>query len=389
MAEGGKTVTRTGFAVRNAFRNKRRSALTVLSLGFSMLLLTMLMAVWHGFYSKDRSAESAQRVMTRHRISLTFFLPISYRQKIRALPGVRAVVPLTFFGGRYIDDRPENFFAQFATDPQEISRVYPEWEVDPDQLAAWRRDRAGALVDRTLADKYGWDIGDKIVLQRKVFPADLELTVRGFYSSPDRFSGIFFDASYLEESVAYVRGQAGILVVLADTPAAVPRVSAAIDDLFRNAPQPTKTESEKAFVLGFVEMLGNVKAFILSIAAAVMFAILLVCANTMAMSVRERLREVAVLKTLGFTRGAVLALFVGEAVFLTALGGGLGVGFAYWLLEMASQSPMAAFLRQVRVTGAIAAQAMGVTLAVGLLCSLPPSWRASGLPITRGLRHVG
>ncbi len=382
-------MTRTGFAIRNAFRNKRRSALTVLSLGFSMLLLTMLMAVWHGFYSKDRSAESAQRVMTRHRISLTFFLPISYRQKIRALPGVRAVVPLTFFGGRYIDDRAENFFAQFATDPQEIDRVYPEWEVDPNQLAAWRRDRSGTLVDRELANKYGWEIGDKIVLQRKVFPADLELTVRGFYSSPDRFSGIFFDAAYLEESVAYVRGQAGILVVLADTPSAVPRVSAAIDDLFRNAPQPTKTESEKAFVLGFVEMLGNVKAFILSIAAAVMFAILLVCANTMAMSVRERLREVAVLKTLGFTRGAVLALFVGEAVFLTALGGGLGVGFAYWLLEMAAQSPMASFLRQVRVTGTIAAQAMGITLAVGLLCSLPPSWRASGLSITRGLRHVG
>ncbi|MBP7868104.1 MAG: FtsX-like permease family protein [Acidobacteria bacterium] len=382
-------MTRTGFALRNAFRNKRRSALTVLSLGFSMLLLTLLMAVWRGFYLDDGSAESAQRVMTRHRISLTFFLPTSYRERIRAVPGVTAVAPMTWFGGRYIDDRPEHFFAQFGTDPEEICQVYREWEIPPEQLAAWKRDRSGAIAERKLAEKHGWSVGDRIVLQRNIFPVDLELTIRGFYHSPDGFQAVLFDHAYVEEAVRWAKGQAGVFAILTRSPSAVPRVAREIDDTFHNAPQPTKTESEKAFQLGFIEMLGNVKAFILSIAGAVMFAVILVCANTMAMSIRERVREVATLKTIGFTRGQVLALFVGEAAFLSGLGGATGVGLAHWMLSMAARSPMADFLSNIRVSGSTAAIAVGVALGVGLLSSMVPAWRASGLPITAGLRHVG
>lgn len=382
-------MTRTGFALRNAFRNKRRSALTVLSLGFSMLLLTLLMAVWRGFYLDDGSAESAQRVMTRHRISLTFFLPTAYREQIRAVPGVTAVAPMTWFGGRYIDDRPEHFFAQFGTDPEEICQVYREWEIPPEQLQAWKRDRSGAIAERKLAEKHGWSLGDRIVLQRNIFPVDLELTIRGFYHSPDGFQAVLFDYAYVEEAVRWAKGQAGVFAVLTRSPSAVPRVAREIDDAFHNAPQPTKTESEKAFQLGFIEMLGNVKAFILSIAGAVMFAVILVCANTMAMSIRERVREVATLKTIGFTRGQVLALFVGEAAFLSGLGGAVGVGLAHWMLSMAARSPMADFLSNIRVSGSTAAIAVGVALGVGLLSSMVPAWRASGLPITAGLRHVG
>ncbi len=311
-------MTLTRFVTKNAFRNKRRSILTVLSIGGSLLLLTFLITIWRSFYDSKPSEQSAQRLIVRHKVSLVFNLPSYYRQKIQAIPGVKEVVNQQWFGGQYKDDKPNNFFAQFGTDPQEIMKVYPEFKIPADQLEAWQHDRAGAIVDVGLANKFGWKIGDRLNITGKIFPVNLELTIRGIFTPPDPTQSIYFNKDYIDEGFPKLKGSEGFFAVLADSPESVTRVAQAIDETFRNADRPTKTETEHAFQLGFIGMLGNIKAFIMSICLAVVFTILLVSANTMAMSIRERTREVAVLKTLGFTRNSILGLFVGEAVSLSA-----------------------------------------------------------------------
>ena len=285
------------------------------------MLLTFLITIWRSFYDSKPSEQSAQRLIVRHKVSLVFNLPSYYRQKIQAIPGVKEVVNQQWFGGQYKDDKPENFFAQFGTDPQEIMKVYPEFQIPADQLAAWQHDRAGAIVDVGLAKKFGWKIGDRLNITGKIFPLNLELTIRGIFTPPDPTQSVYFNKDYIDEGFPKLKGNEGFFAVLADSPDSVARVGKAIDEEFRNADRPTKTETEHAFQLGFIGMLGNIKAFIMSICLAVVFTILLVSANTMAMSIRERTREVAVLKTLGFTRNSILGLFVGEAVSLAVIGG--------------------------------------------------------------------
>ena len=382
-------MTLTRFVTKNAFRNKRRSILTVLSIAFSLLLLTLMMTIWRAFYLDQGSAESEQRLVVRHRVSLTFDLPGFYREKIRAVPGVVSVVPVSWFGGVYKDQKPENFFAQFGTDPDEFFKVFRDMQMPDDQVLAWQRDRQGVIVDDTLARKYGWKLGDRIVLQGTIYPVDLELYVRGiFHSSPDNKS-VYFNTKYVEEAVSFFKGQAGTFSILVASPQDVSRVASTIDDMFRNAPQPTKSESEKAFGLEFVAMLGNVKAFILMICSAVVFATLLVSANTMAMSIRERTREVAVLKTLGFTRQSVLGLFISEAVALALAGGILGVALAYFLVYGATHSPQMLSFYTLKVTFGMWVAALFVAGLVGLVSSLIPSYHASQVNIVDGLRHIG
>ena len=382
-------MTLTRFVTKNALRNKRRSILTVLSVGVSLLLLTFMITLWHGFYLDKGSAESTRRLVTRHRVSLTFSLPSFYREKIRALPGVVAIVPNSWFGGLYKDNKPENFFAQFGTDPDEFVKVYPEMQIPPDQLAAWQRDRAGVIVSDELVQKFGWKLGDRIVLQGTIYPVNLELTIRGIFHWPTTSKTVYFNAKYVEEAVSWFKGQAGTFSIMSASPDDVAKISAAVDDMFRNSPQPTKTESEKAFALTFVKMLGNVKAFILSICMAVVFTTLLVSANTMAMSIRERTREVAVLKTLGFERQTILGLFVGEAMALSLAGGLFGCGFAWLLLTMMKQSPMGFFLNRMHVTLGTLGLALGTAALVGFFSSLVPSYHASRVEIVEGLRHIG
>jgi len=315
-------------------------------------------------------------------------LPGFYREKIRAVPGVVAVVPVSWFGGIYKDDKPENFFAQFGTDPGEFFKVYRDIQMPEEQRIAWQRDRQGVIVDDTLAKKYGWKLGDRIVLKGTIYPVDLELYVRGIFSSYPDDKAVYFDTKYVEEAVPFFKGQAGTFSILAASPGDVSKIASAVDDMFRNSPQPTKSESEKAFGLEFVAMLGNVKAFILMICSAVVFATLLVSANTMAMSIRERTREVAVLKTLGFTRQSVLGLFVSEAVALAAAGGVIGVGLAYLLIYAISHSPYMSFYN-MKVTPGMWAAALFISGLVGLVSSLIPSYHASQVNIVDGLRHIG
>jgi putative ABC transport system permease protein len=383
-------MTLTRFVSKNAFRNKRRSILTLLSVGFSLLLLTLMMSIWRSFYVDKGSAQSAMRLITRHKVSLTFEMPAFYREKIRAIPGVAQVVPENWFGGNYKDaNKSQNFFAQFGTDPDEFFKVYPEWKIPPDQLEAWQKDRAGAIVDPDLAKKYGWKVGDHIIIQGATFPVDLELTIRGIYTPDAATNSLYYNQKYVEEAVAYLKGQTGFFSILAQSPEDVPKIASAVDAMFRNSPQPTKTETEKAFALGFVSMLGNVKAFILSICMAVVFAILLVSANTMAMSIRERTREVAVLKTLGFTRRTILSLFVGEAVTLSLAGGILGSLAAFGLGGLAAAAAGGFFGDALKVHPGTMIVAWGVAALVGFLSAIVPSYNASRIGIVDGLRHIG
>lgn len=383
-------MTLTRFVTKSAFRNKRRSILTVLSIAFSLLLLTLMITIWNAFYIDKGSAESAQRLITRHRVSLTQAMPAFYREKIRAIPGVVAVAPNNWFGGIYKDQKPENFFAQFGTDPDEMMKIFTDFKIPDDQLVAWQRDRAGVIVDEQLAKKFGWKLGDRITLQGTIYPVNLELTIRGMYTGPIATNSVYFNQKYVEEAVSFAKGQAGTFNILVDSPADVAKVAATVDDMFRNSPEPTKTESEKAFQLSFINSIGNVKAFILSICFAVIFATLLVSATTMAMSIRERTREVAVLKTLGFTRPSILRLYIGEAVVVALTGGILGCLIAPLLVFVMSHAPgMGLFLTGMKVTIPTFLLAVFIAGMVGFLSAILPAYHAAKLDIVEGLRYIG
>ena len=378
------------FIVRNAFRNKRRSLLTAISIGFSLLLLTLMICIWRSFYVDQVAPEASRRLIIRDRVSLAFFLPAYYREKIRAVQGVNAVAPLTWFGGRYIDDRPEHFFAQMATDPDEYLKVASDKIIPEDQVKDWQHDRAGCIVDVTLAKKYGWKIGDRVTLQANIFPTNLDLTIRGIYHRDPPQNALYFNAKYLEEAVPWFKGQAGWYAAQIDSADHVAEASHTIDDMFHNSPLQTKSESEKAFQLGFIASLGNVKAFILSICGAVMFAIMLVSANTMAMSVRSRTREVAVLKTLGFTRLRVLSMFVSESMALAVTGGIFGVVVARFVIAWLTHRFIGLGIPlDMKVNGITASIALIAAVMLGIISGYLPAHRASRMNIVDALRHIG
>jgi putative ABC transport system permease protein len=385
-------MTLATFVRKNAFRNKRRTLLTVFSIAFPLLLLSFLMSIWRAFYGDDlRSEQSNQRLITRHKVSLTNLIPSSYRDKIRHIPGVTRALPMNWFGGVYKDAKPENFFARFGTDPDEFFDVYPELSISKDQAEAWKKDRAGCVADAELAKKYKWKIGDRIVLTGDIYPITLELTLRGLFTSEIPNNSLYFNEKYVEEGVPFAKGAAGFYAVLVDSPQNVNRVSHDIDAAFANAPEPTRTETEKAFGLSFLAMLGNVKAFILIISSAAVFTILLVTGNTMAMSIRERTREVAVLKTLGFTRGTILGLFIGESVAVAAIGGVLGTLIALFFLSGGTHAPQGAnlFVIALHEWKFTAPAAWGVAILAGFLSSAIPAYGASRTGIVEGLRHIG
>lgn len=381
-------MTLARFVTKSAFRNRRRSILTVASIAFSLLLLSIMLSVWRSFYIDKGAPDSALRIMTRHKVSLANFLPIYYREKIRTVPGVVHVVPMTWFGGKYKDDKPENFFAQFATDPEEYFDVAADKIMPADQLAAWKHDRAGCVIDADLARKHNWKIGDHIILQGTIFPANLDLIVRGIYRIEPASSNLYFHAKYLEESVDWFKDTAGFYFTRVDSAENMPIAAHAIDDMFHSTPVPTKSESEQAFKLDFIATLGNVKAFILGICGAVVFTTLLVCANTMAMSIRERTREVAVLRTLGFTRGRILKLLLSESIAIALIGGAAGVILGTVLIR-AMARPGIGMPVSMHMTFTTALVVMSVAALVGLVSGVVPSYRASNLGIVDALRHIG
>ena len=381
-------MTLTTFVAKSAFRNLLRSVLTVGSIAVSLLLLSFMVTLWKGFYVDKGAPDSSLRIMTRHKVSLANFLPAYYRQKIRAVPGVTHVVPMTWFGGKYKDDKPENYFAQFATDPAEYIDVAADKQMPAEQLAAWQHDRAGCIADVVLAEKHGWKIGDHIHLQGNIFPTDLDLTLRGVYKIDPPTSAVFFNQEYLEQSVSWFKDTAGFYFTRVDTAEHMPDAARAIDAEFHGMSQPTKSESEQAFKADFIATLGNVKAFILAICGAVVFTMLLVSANTMAMSIRERTREVAVLRTLGFTQQRILSLLLGESLTLAFLGAAVGLILGTLIMNLLVR-PGIALPTTLRMSGLAAAVVFAVAALVGLVSGVIPSWRASQKGIVDGLQYIG
>lgn len=380
----------TPLVFKNCWRNKRRTSLTVLSVAASLSLLGVLLAIYHAFYFSDPPPDQALRLIVRNKVSLIFSMPEAYAVKIKAVPGVREVMMQNWFGGVYKDRRPENLFARFSCEPDKIFTIHSEWRAPEDQKLAFQRDRAGAVVGKPLADKYGWKLGDKVTLQGDIFQVTLELNVRAIFEAEENAEVLYFNRQYLEESLpARRKGQAGMFAILADSADSVPKVQAEVDEMFRNSTAQTKTEAERQFQLGFINSLGNVKAFLLSICAAVTFTVLLVTANTMAMSVRERVKEVGILKTLGFTRETILGMILGEAVTLSILGGVLGLAFASLLCFGVRQLP--AFIGQLKtldVAPSVALACLAIAAIVGLVSSFMPAWGAARANILDALRGV-
>jgi putative ABC transport system permease protein len=382
------------FAFKNSFRNKRRTMLTIASITVSLFLLGMLFAMYHAFYFREGPPQQALRLVTRNRVSLTFPLPEYYEQRIRQVAGVQQISSRTWFQGIYIDNRPEHFFPRFATDPETIFKVYPELMIEPEQLRAFQSERTAAALGKTLAEKQGFKLGQKITIKGDIYPVDLEFTIRAIFEATESSSDnvLYFHRKYLEEALPEARrGTVGTYAMLADSPESVPKIARVIDEMFHNSDTQTKTESERAFQLSFVAMLGNVKFLLLSICGAVVFTILLVSANTMAMSVRERVKEIGVLKTLGFTTPKVLSMIVAESVFMAGMGGVLGCATAYLVCAGLNQVSFVRliFFAGITMPSSVLLISLFVALTIGFLSSIVPAISATRVPITEALRHLG
>jgi putative ABC transport system permease protein len=374
--------------LKNCWRNRRRTLLTIASISVSMCLLGVMIAMYHALYLSDATPEQALRVVTRNKISLTQQMPESYKNRIKQIPGVREVMVSQWFGGTYKD--PKNFFARFAADSDKVFTIFQELKIPPDQRLAFERDRTGCAIGRDLAIKYKLNVGDRISLVGDIFPGDYEFTIRGIFDSPRASEIMYFSREYLEQTLPERRrGQAGVFTTLIDDPGSASRIAAAIDSEYHNATVQTKTESEQQYLLGFVSMLGNVKVFLIAISGAVMFTILLVSANTMAMSVRERVREVGVLKTLGFTDGNVLGMILGEAISISLLGGALGFLLSTMLVGGVQKSPAGLFLPPLNpLEPAVAVSCILTACIIGFVSSLIPALGASRTPIVDALRST-
>lgn len=372
---------------KNVMRNRRRTLLTVTSIAVSLFLVTTLLTLLNELQNPIETPASALRLITRHKVSLFNSLPIAYRQKIAKVDGVEAVMGSMWFGGVYKD--PSNFFGQFAADTEQFFQVNADMILPEEQKEAFLKDRTGCLVGNSLAKRFGWKIGDKIHLKGALFQFDPEMTVRAIYEGgADLGSTLFFHWEYFNEGLNNA-GFTGTYTIRARSAAEVPKIAEQVDALFQNAPVPTKTETERAFVLGFVSMLGNVQFLITSICSAVIFAIILVAANTMAMSIRERVREIGVLKTLGFYNDRILILLIGESLLLSLFGtllGAVGARLLYSHLDIATLT--SGFLLRLNVNPRILLTCTAIGCGVGLLAAGVPAWRASRFPVVEALRRV-
>jgi putative ABC transport system permease protein len=375
------------FVFKSALRNVRRFVLTVLSVAISLFMFCTLMTVLSELERENPSEIAHLRLVVRRATSLADPLPEAYGAKLAAVPGVRAVHPMNWFGGLYIDER--HFFANFAVDVKTLSTLFPENITTPAEREALQRDRMGAMVGQTLAEQFGWKRGDKVTLLGTIYPVDMEFTVRAIYTNELDDRAFFFHREYFEEALGRP-GRVGTYWLLAERPEQVPHIAETVDAMFRNTDAETKTETEQSFRLSFVAMLGNVKTLIVSICTMVVLTILLVTANTIAMTIRERAREIAILKTVGFRRRTILAMLVGEAAGIALAGGLLGSLGARILYQTVDLSKlMQGFFRHFIVTPETIGMALLIAAAIGVLSAGIPAWRAARVPVAEALRRVG
>jgi len=376
--------------LRNAFRHKLRTLLTMVGFVVAVAAFGLLRTVLDAWYAGVESSSSA-RLVVRSATSLTVPLPLAYAERLRGVEGVTRVSWSNWFGGLY---REREFFPQFGVDATSYLALYPEFVLSPDELAAWQRDRKGAVVGRKLADKYGWQLGDTIPLKSGIYPGDWAFTLRGIYegAQPDTdTSTMLFHWAYLNETIRAGRRSGGnfvgVYILGIDDPANAALISARVDQTFANSPAETKTETEQAFQLGFVSMSESILLALNAVSGIVIVIILAVMANTMAMTARERIAEYATLKALGFRPRFLAALLIGEGLLIAGLGGLGGIAVTLPTVAALAQSFGGLFpvFRASELTLVLQAAA---AIAVGLVAAAWPAWMASRVQVAAGLRNI-
>jgi len=379
-------------------KNWIRTLSTVLALSVCILLFCTLQTVVEAI-NFGLHAGNAGRLITRHYVSLVFNLPVNYEQRVAALPGVKEVAAFAWFGGIYRD--PKNFFANFATEPEKFLDMYPEIIVPEDQKQAWFHDRRGCIVGRKLAQRFGWKVGDTFQLESSIPPYRIghpfDFVVDGIYDTDEAkypatdLNSMYFNYKYLYEATSQRIG-IGYLAEKIDDPKHAGAISKAIDAEFENSDTPTKTETEQAFLAGFIAMAGNLTLLLKGIGLAVSFTILLVTANTMSIAVRERQQEIGVLKTLGFSSGLVLTLIISEALVIGLMGGLVGILITVGILKVLPQMPMIGDILNGYPNFGLSPQTtaigVGIALLLGLLAGFFPAMTGYRARITETLRQV-
>lgn len=377
---------------KNAFRHKLRTGLTVLGITIAVLAFGLLRTVISAWYA-GVEASSATRLITRNAVSLVFFLPISYREKIRQVPGVTEVGYSDWFGGVYINEK--NFFPNFATDARTAMDLYPEFVLPENEKKAFLRDRKGAVVGVKTAKRFGWKIGDTVTLKGTIFPGNWEFVIRGIYHGARKSTDetqFFFHWNYLNETLRktapYRADKVGWYLVGVKSPDMAADVAVAIDRMFRNSLAETITETEKAFQLSFISMTEAIVVVIRLVSYIVIIIIMAVMANTMAMTVRERTGEYSIMKTLGFGGFYIGGLIFGESLVIAATGSALGIILTFPAARMFGDS-----LSQYFPVFIVSRNTIYMDVAAGLViagvAAILPARRAIKVRIAEGLRRIG
>jgi putative ABC transport system permease protein len=371
------------------FRSKTRTLLTLLSVVTAFLLFGMLDSVRVAFNS-SANVEGYDRLITTSKLSITQSLPYSLLSQIESVPGVATVAGAQWFGGIYQD--PKNFFPNFAIGPRFMA-LYPEYVLPPDQLTAFEATRTGAIVGDALAKQYGWKIGDTIPLQATIFPTrgsnDWTFKLVGIFKLADRKRQgeerqLMFHLKYFDEANDYIKGEVNWYVFDLEDPSQATRVAQAIDAMTENSDHETKTQTEQAFNQGFFKQFADIGLIVTAIMSAVFFTLLLLTGNTMAQAVRERIPELAVLKTIGFSNGSVLWLVLVESILLLVLGGAIGLGIAAVLMPAIS-SASSGVVNLSTVPTATWLLGVALMIVIGFIVGTPPALRAMRLSIVDAL----
>lgn len=382
--------------LRNFRRNRLRTALTAASITLSIFLVCAVLTLPSGLTAIIERLASGSRILVHNKAGITYRMPYSYLQKIRAVPGVMAATSFNWFGGIY--DEPKNLFPNFAIDAETVGEIWSDFQIDPQAIADFRRYRDAALVGYQTMRTFRWKVGDRVTLRSTVWPVELDFRIVGELPEPHGNPMWFlFSRTYLEEAVR-AKGQsaeqAGMIWVRVDDPANVQPVMRRIDDLFRNSDAETASETEKSFFQSFMSSLSGLTSIILAVGFLVVAAVVFITANTCSMAIRERAAEIAILKALGFRRSAILGLLLAETLTLTIVGGLVGAFSAYGVLKLLAQlgttgarpglGPLSMFL----VTPWHVLEGILLSLLVGIVAGVFPSWAAARKPVAAALHEV-
>jgi len=374
------------FILRNLKRKKTRTILTVGSIAVALFLFGLLVTIETGL-NAGVDVAGADRLVVRNRISLIQPLPLSYQERLRRIAHVSEATHASWFGGIYQDER--NFFPQFTIDTETYRDVFSEFVIPDDQWQAFLADREGAVVGRYTADKFGWELGDRVPIMGTIFQGTWDFNIRAIYegkSSEADETQFWFQYDYLDERRQWGKGLVGWYTVKIDDPDYAVEVAEAIDERFGNSAWETSTETEKAFAAGFAKQIGNIRLIVLSIGAVVLFTLLLVTGSAMSTAVRERIPELGVLKTLGFGDGTVLGLVLAESVIIAMVGGGLGIGLAKFFTM--GGDPTGGMLPIFYLGWDSMVAGLVLALVVGLVAGAIPAATAMRLKIVDALRRV-